>query len=65
MALLLKECDKCHRDLAKTAFYTTKNPFFPSGILNICKECIEKWLTNDEYNLQIADKLCQWADCKA
>lgn len=62
MAILLKECECCHRELAKISFYTTKSKFFPSGLLNICKECLRDMLKKHPDDLEFADKLCQWAD---
>lgn len=62
MASLLIECDRCHAPKAKNAFFPTNNPFFPTKLLNICRECVCKMLGEHPNDLMFADKLCQWAD---
>lgn len=62
MAFLLKSCDNCGAALAKTAFFSTKSPFFKDGVLNLCRDCVSKMLKQHPDDLDFANRLCQWAD---
>ena len=62
MGFLLKTCDNCKVDKANNAFFTTKSPFHKDGVLNVCRDCIEKMLKQHPNDLEFANKLCQWAD---
>lgn len=62
MFLLLKTCDNCRTDKADVAFFRTKSPFHKTGVLNVCRDCVEMMLKEHPNDLKLADKLCQWAD---
>ena len=62
MAVLLKTCENCDMSMAKSSFFPTKSPFHKDGLLNVCRNCINKMMGEHPKDLQFADKLCQWAD---
>ncbi len=43
----IKCAGECKRELAETNFYKSDSPMFPSGRVNICKQCIQKLI---DYN---------------
>lgn len=62
MAFLLETCEKCGQSYGASGFFSTKSPFHPKKVLNICKNCVAKMLADHPDDLKFADKLCQWAD---
>lgn len=62
MGFLLKTCEQCGNSLSGTALFQTTSPFFPDGVLNLCKDCVARLLKEHPNDLAFADKLCQWAD---
>ena len=61
-AKAVKKCEKCGVTKTLDLFTEVKCVFFPDGHLSICKDCIERFLVNNEGNFTAFDKLCQWVD---
>ena len=59
---LLKTCSKCGGDYGAESFAKTKSIFYPDGYLPICNDCLEDILAEGEYNWDLVDKICQYAD---
>ena len=56
-----KNCRKCDNYYNQDMFLNSNSWFFPDGYLDICNECLSKYL-GDCTDLQKADKFCQYAD---
>lgn len=56
-----KNCRRCGTYYKQDMYIASKSWFFPDGYLDICNECLSKWL-GDCTDLQKADKFCQYAD---
>ena len=56
-----KNCRKCGEYAQQDKFTPSQSWFFPDGYLDICNNCLDKWL-GDCSDLQKADKFCQYAD---
>lgn len=58
----LQACSRCGATYGAEGFAKTKSLFYPSGRLPICNSCISQLLIDYDYNWEIVDKLCQYAD---
>lgn len=56
-----KNCRKCGQYYNQDGFLKSNSWFFPDGYLEICNECLGKYL-GDCTDLEKADKFCQYAD---
>ena len=56
-----KNCRKCGEYYQQDMFLRSNSWFFPDGYLDICNECLGKYL-GDCTDLQKADKFCQYTD---
>lgn len=56
-----KNCDKCGQYYKQDMYLPSRSWYFPDGYLNICNECLGKYL-GDGTDLQKADRFCQYAD---
>lgn len=56
-----KNCRKCEEYFQQDHFLRSNSWFFPDGYIEICNECLMKYL-GDCSDLQKADKFCQYAD---
>lgn len=56
-----KNCRKCGQYFNQDKFLRVNSWFFPDGYLEICNECLSKYL-GDCTDLTKADKFCQYAD---
>lgn len=56
-----KNCRKCDQYFNQDNFLSSRAWFFPDGYLDICNNCLSKYL-EDCTDLQKADKFCQYAD---
>ena len=56
-----KNCRKCDTYQKQDQYLRSNSWFFPDGYLEICNECLDKYL-GDCTDLQKADKFCQYAD---
>ena len=59
---LLKTCTKCSNDFGAESFTRTKSVFYPDGYLPICNDCLADILREGDYNWDLVDKICQYAD---
>ena len=59
---LLKTCTKCGNDFGVESFTRTKSVFYPDGYLPICNDCLADILREGDYNWDLVDKICQYAD---
>ena len=62
VSFLLKECNHCGGNFGPESYSKTKSVFYPDGYLPICNDCIEKMLVEQDFNWELVDKLCQYAD---
>lgn len=56
-----KNCRKCGQYYNQDMYLRSNSWFFPDGYLEICNECLGKYL-GDGTDLARADKFCQYAD---
>ena len=56
-----KSCRRCGQFFKQDMYLPSSSWFFPDGYLDICNNCLSKWL-GDGSDLQKADKFCQYAD---
>lgn len=56
-----KNCRKCGEYFKQDMYIPSKSWFFPDGYIDICNNCLDKWL-GDCTDLQKADKFCQYVD---
>lgn len=59
---LTKTCPKCKGTYGPESFSPTSSAFYLDGVLPLCDDCIEEILQLKNYDWEIADKVCQWAD---
>lgn len=59
---LLKNCTVCGTDCGPEDYTKTKSIFYPNGYLPICNTCLKQLLSEEEFNWEIVDKICQYAD---
>lgn len=59
---LLKECACCHQQFGPDAFAPSRSFLLPDGVIPFCDSCISDLILQDDWNWQIIDKLCQFAD---
>lgn len=58
----LKTCEKCGGTYNTDHFIRTKSLFYPDGYLPLCTDCIKQILVENEFDWDIIDKLCRYAD---
>lgn len=56
-----KNCRKCGEYYQQDMFIPSRSFFFPDGYIDICNNCLDKWL-DDCTDISKADKFCQYAD---
>lgn len=56
-----KNCRKCGEYHQQDMFVPSRSFFFPDGYIDICNNCLDKWL-DDCTDISKADKFCQYAD---
>lgn len=56
-----KNCRKCGEYFQQDMYIPSKAWFFPDGYIDICNNCLDKWL-GDCTDLAKADKFCQYVD---
>lgn len=59
---LVKECSHCHGNYGPDSYTRTKSIFYPDGYLPMCNDCLEKILIENDFNWEIVNKICQYAD---
>ena len=59
--IINKSCRRCGQFFKQDMYLPSSSWFFPDGYLDICNNCLSKWL-GDGSDLEKADKFCQYAD---
>ena len=59
---LIKSCSICGGSFGVENFSKTKSVFFPDGYLPICNDCLCAILEERDFEWDIVDKICQYAD---
>ena len=59
---LMRECTKCGETLSFSEFAPTTSDFYPDGYLPICNNCINSFLSSNDYSWEAISKICQYAD---
>ena len=59
---VLKTCTICNGSFGPESFIKTKSLFYPDGYLPICADCIKKLLIENNFDWELVDKLCRYAD---
>lgn len=59
---ILKTCTICNGSFGPESFIKTKSLFYPDGYLPICADCIKKLLIENDFDWELVDKLCRYAD---
>lgn len=59
---IVKKCNICGGSYGPESFIKTRSLFYPDGYLPVCADCVEKMLTEQDFNWELVDKLCQYAD---
>lgn len=55
-------CQKCGRTKKASSFLPTYSKFFPFGTVDICTDCIEDMIDEENGSLNFISKICQWLD---
>ena len=55
-------CQYCGQNKPVSSYLKSKSEFFPLGTVDICTECIEDFIENNNANFNYLDKLCRWLD---
>ena len=59
---VVKKCSTCGGNFGPESFVKTKSIFYPDGYLPMCTDCIERLLVENDFNWDLIDKLCRYAD---
>ncbi len=59
---VVKTCNTCGGTFGPESFVKTKSMFYPDGYLPICADCIEKLLVENDFDWDLVDRLCRYAD---
>lgn len=59
---VVKKCNICGGSYGPESFIKTRSLFYPDGYLPVCADCVEKMLVEQDFNWELVDKLCQYAD---
>lgn len=59
---IIKKCNTCGGNFGPESFVKTKSFFYPDGYLPMCADCIEKLLVENDFNWELIDRLCRYAD---
>lgn len=59
---VIKKCNTCGGNFGPESFVKTKSFFYPDGYLPMCADCIEKLLVENDFNWELVDRLCRYAD---
>ena len=57
---LFLECHKCGEKKSISSFLKVKSSFFPCGVTNVCTECLEDMIENENGNFNFMDRMFQW-----
>ena len=59
---IVKTCSICGGTFGPEGFIKTKSLFYPDGYLPICADCIKQLLIEHNFDWDLVDKLCRYAD---
>lgn len=59
---IVKTCSICGGTFGPEGFIKTKSLFYPDGYLPMCADCIKQLLVEHEFDWDLVDKLCRYAD---
>lgn len=59
---VVKKCNTCGGNFGPESFVKTKSIFYPDGYLPMCADCIERLLIENDFDWELVDKLCRYAD---
>lgn len=57
-----KICGRCKNHLGPEDFAPTKSFLYPDGTIPLCDECVAQILEEKDFDWEIVNKLCQYAD---
>ena len=57
-----KKCVGCGRGLSSNKYLKTKSFLYPDGHLDMCNDCVNDILEEENYSWDIVDRLCQYLD---
>ena len=59
---IVKTCSICGGTFGPEGFIKTKSLFYPDGYLPMCADCIKQFLIEHNFDWDLVDKLCRYAD---
>ena len=59
---IFQECTRCHQSAGSDSFTPTKNPFYITGYLPICNNCLVELVNKKPDDWAWIDKVCQYID---
>ena len=59
---IVKTCSICGGTFGPEGFIKTKSLFYPDGYLPMCADCIKQLLIEHNFDWDLVDKLCRYAD---
>ena len=59
---IVKTCSICGGIFGPEGFIKTKSLFYPDGYLPMCADCIKQLLIEHNFDWDLVDKLCRYAD---
>ena len=59
---IVKTCSICGGTFGPEGFIKTKSLFYPDGYLPMCADCIKQLLIEHDFDWDLVDKLCRYAD---
>lgn len=59
---IVKTCSICGGTFGPEGFVKTKSLFYPDGYLPMCADCIKQLLIEHNFDWDLVDKLCRYAD---
>ena len=59
---IIKTCSICGGTFGPEGFIKTKSLFYPDGYLPMCADCIKQLLIEHNFDWDLVDKLCRYAD---
>ena len=59
---IVKTCSICGGTFGPEGFIKTKSLFYPDGYLPMCVDCIKQLLIEHNFDWDLVDKLCRYAD---
>ena len=57
-----KVCVKCGRSRSSNKYLKSKSFLYPDGYLDICTDCVNDLLEEENYSWDMVDRLCQYLD---